>query len=445
MKQYLWAKVIAGLLALVALLYGISILDSDPQLRVTQDLTMADLEAGRMPAAGQHVRLREVWLLPAWVVEYSHSRRRGDHAHVHVAVGSRATAERAAAGEPVDAKLWMRLPQDFRTREAASAAMNREELYTRPQDHVGVINELPDSVREQTAGGNGLKSTATMRLEEGAEPSTAGEGAGFVAGGALALALVAAWLGADALSDRWRAGMAGEGFLVFQGTSRWLLLFGAVLLAAPVLLFLDASTWVDTHQLDSGLLVTLALLLAAGAWALWRQRLAYIVGPKGLERAGPGGRQPLVRWDQVEALSLAQRHFRGNVAVTYTLHTKDRKFSVGNGLFSGGVDKHDALGEALRARVYGRIAGPLLERLASGARVAFGALGVHRDGLIKGRLEAGELLPWRDIESTTLKQGKLRIKRQGKLLAWENVALGKLRNPELLLQLIEQRGLAASA
>lgn len=444
MKQYLWAKAIAGLLALAALLYGVSILDSDPQLRVTQDVAMAELEAGQMPRDGQHVRLRDVWLLPAWVVEYSQSRKRGDHAHVTVAVGSRTTFERAAAGEPVDIKLWLRLPEDFRTREAATAAMNRDELYGRPQQRVGLINALPDSLREQTTGGNGFTSAATMRLEEGAAPSTAGEGAGFVAGGVLALALVAAWLGADALNDRWRARLAGDGFQVFQGTSRWLLLYGAVLLIAPVLLFLDASTWVDAHQLDTGLLAALALLLAAGAWALWRQRLAYIVGPKGLERAGRGGRQPLVRWDQVEALSVAQRHFRGHVAVTYTLHTKERRFSVGNGLFTGGVDRHEALGDALRARVHSLVAGPLLERLAAGSRVAFGALGVHRDGLVKGRLDSGELLPWADIESTTLKQGKLRIKRKGKLMAWENVALGKLRNPDLLLQLIQQRGLAAS-
>ncbi|PTT91578.1 hypothetical protein DBR42_03540 [Pelomonas sp. HMWF004] len=445
MKQYLWAKVIAGLLALGALLYGVSIMDSDPQLRVMEEVNIADIEAGQMPREGQRVRILEVWLLPTWVVEYSHSRKRGDHAHVHVAIGSKATLDRAAAGQPVEAKLWMRLPEDFRTREAATAAMNRNDLYAKPQDRDGVINELPASVREQMGGGGPVTSTATMRLQEGAVPSSQGEGLGWAAAGLLALALVAAWVATDWFNDRWRQGLATEGFLAFQGASRWLLLFGAVLLAAPVLLFLDASVWVDAQQLDTGLLVTLVLLLAAAGWALWRHRMAYIVGPKGLERADRSGRTPLVRWDHVQALSVAQRHFRGSVAVTYTLHTDKRKFSVGNSLLKGGVEAHAALGQALGERVNGRIATALLERLAAGARVAFGALGACRTGLIKGKLDTGEVLPWGEIESTKLAEGKLRIKRKGKLLAWETVALGKLHNPDLLLHLIEQGGVPPAA
>ena len=118
---------------------------------------------------------------------------------------------------------------------------------------------------------------------------------------------------------------------------------------------------------------------------------------------------------------------------------------VGNGLFAGGVDKHEALGQALREQVSPRVWPGLLQRLGEGRRVAFGALGASREGLIKGRLEGGEVLPWSDIESTTLANGKLRIKRKGKLLAWENVALGKLRNPDILLSLIQQRGIGSAA
>ena len=54
-------------------------------------------------------------------------------------------------------------------------------------------------------------------------------------------------------------------------------------------------------------------------------------------------------------------------------------------------------------------------RLATLLGLGFGALGVHQNGLIKGKLSSGEMLPWADVESTTLKQGKLRIKRRGKL------------------------------
>ncbi|HEY9106156.1 MAG TPA: DUF6585 family protein, partial [Roseateles sp.] len=173
-------------------------------------------------------------------------------------------------------------------------------------------------------------------------------------------------------------------------------------------------------------------------------RRAWVVTPQGLERAGHGGQQPLLRWDEVDALSIAQSHFRGNVAVTYTLHAGERQLKLGNGLFKGGITAHEALGQALREQVQRRVGPALLERLARGERVAFGALGASSSGLIRGRLDGGELLPWSDIDSTTLKAGKLKIKRKGKLLAWENVALGKLRNPDVLLELIQQRGLASA-
>lgn len=442
MKQYIWMKVIAAGLALAALLYGVSIMDADPTLRVAQRVSMADIEAGQMPRDGQKVLVTDLWLLPTWVVEYSHSRKRGDHAHVHVGVGSRATFERAASGEPTEVKLWMRMQQDFHTREAATAAMNREDLYGRAQERDGVINEIPGSVREHITDGGQWTSKATMRLEDGATPSSEGDGVGFVAAGVVALLLVAAWLATDHFNDAWLRGLGGT---TFQGASKWLVAFGGVMLLAPLLTFFAASVWVDARQWDAPLMAGIAVLLAAAAFALWRHRVAYIVTAQGLARAGRSGSQTLLNWDDVDALSVAHRNFRGSVAVTYTLHAGDRKVKVGNGLLAGGVDKHEALGQALREQVSPRVWPGLLQRLGEGRRVAFGALGASREGLIKGRLEGGEVLPWSDIESTTLANGKLRIKRKGKLLAWENVALGKLRNPDILLSLIQQRGIGSAA
>lgn len=441
MKQYIWIKVIAAGLALAALLFGISIMDADPTLRVQQDVSMADIEAGKMPADGQKVRITDGWLLPTWVVEYSHSRKRGDHAHVTVGLGSRETFERAAQGQPAEVKLWLRLPQDFKTREGASAAMNDDALYLRQQPREGVINALPDSVRENIKSGGPLTSTATMRLEEGATPNSEGDGVGFVAAGVLALALVAAWLATDYVNQGWLRDLATNGATPFQGASRWLLAYGVALLGAPLLVFFAAGAWVDAQQLDPSLLGWALALLALAGFALWRHRVAFIVTPQGLERASRSGSQPLLRWDEVDALSIAQRNFRGSVSVAYTLHAGERKAKVGNSLFAGGVDRYKELGALLREQVNHRVAPPLFAKLASGARVAFGALGAHRDGLVKGRLETGELLPWADIDSANFADGKLKIKRKGKLLAWDNVALGKVRNPDVLIQLIEQRGL----
>lgn len=442
MKQYIWMKVIAAGLALASLLFGVSIMDADPTLRVQRDVSMADIEAGKMPPDGQKVRITDAWLLPTWVVEYSHSRKRGDHAHVTVGLGSRETFERAAAGQPVDVKLWLRMPQDYKTREGASAAMNDDALYLRQQPREGTINGLPDSVRESIKSDSHMKSTATMRLEEGATPNSAGDGVGFVAAGVLALALVAAWLAADYANQGWLRDLAASGAAPFQGASRWLLAFGVALLGAPLMVFFVAGVWVDAQQLDGALLGWTLALLALAGFALWRNRVAFVVTPQGLERASRGGSQPLLRWDEVDALSIAQRNFRGSVAVTYTLHAGDRKVKVGNSLFAGGVDRYKELGTLLRDEVNRRVAPPLLAKLAGGTRVAFGALGAHRDGLVKGRLETGELLPWADIDSANFADGKLKIKRKGKLLAWDNVALGKVRNPDVLIQLIEQRGMA---
>ncbi len=445
MKQYLWMKVIAGLAALGALLFGISIMEADPALRVTQEVSMADIEAGKWPPEGQLISVNDAWLLPTWVVEYSHSRRRGDHAYVHVGLGSRATFERAATGQPVDVKLWMKLPQDFRTREEATAAMNRDALYAGAQNHHGVLNALPESVRSSIHGDGHFTSSATWRLEEGSTPNSQGDGVGLVAAGLLGLLMVVAWLGVDHANDGWRRDLARADTTTFQGASPWLMAFGIALLMAPVLVFFAMSVWVDVQQLDSALITGIAVLLMLAAVALWRHRVAYLVTPQGLARAGRGGVQPLVSWDDVDALSLSQRNFRGSVQVTYVLHAGRRKHKVGNGLFTGGVDAHAALGQVLRDQVNRRLGPALWQRLAAGERVAFGALGASRDGLVKGRLETGELLPWHEIESTALKDGKLRIKRKGKLMAWENVALGKLRNPDLLLTLIEQRGVGAAS
>lgn len=445
MKQYIWMKVIAAGLALAALLFGISIMDADPTLRVMRDVTMADIEAGKMPADGQKVRITDAWLLPTWVVEYSHSRKRGDHAHVTVGLGSRETFERAAQGQPAEVKLWLRLPQDFKTREGASAAMNNDALYLRQQPREGVINALPDSVRENIKSDSHMTSTATMRLEEGATPNSEGDGVGFVAAGVLALALVAAWLATDYANQGWLRDLATSGATPFQGASRWLLAYGVALLGAPLLVFFAAGTWVDAQQLDTTLLAWALALLALAGFALWRHRVAFVVTPQGLDRASRSGSQSLLRWDEVDALSIAQRNFRGSVSVTYTLHAGERKAKVGNSLFAGGVDRYKELGQLLRNEVNHRVAPPLFAKLASGARVAFGALGAHRDGLVKGRLETGELLPWADIDSANFADGKLKIKRKGKLLAWDNVALGKVRNPDVLIQLIEQRGLGQAA
>jgi hypothetical protein len=445
MKQYLWAKVIAGLLALGALLYGVSIMDSDPQLRVMQEVNISDIEAGQMPREGQRVRLLDVWLLPTWVVEYSHSRKRGDHAHVTVGLGSRETLARASSGQPVDVKLWLRLPQDFKTREGAKAAMSDDALYLRQQPREGVINALPSSVRENIKSGGHMTSTATMRLEEGATPSSQGDGVGFLAAGVLALLLVAAWVAADYANQGWLQGLAANGSMPFQGASRWLLAYGVALIGAPLLTFFVASVWVDAQQLDGGLVAIAVALLALAGFALWRHRVAFVVTPQGMERAGRSGTRPLLRWDEVDALSLAQRNFRGSVSVTYTLHAGERKAKVGNSLFAGGVHRYQELGQLLRDEVNHRVAPPLLAKLAGGARVAFGALGAHRDGLVKGRLETGDVLPWDEIDSANFANGKLKIKRRGKLLAWDTVALGKMRNPDVLMQLIAQRGLSTGA
>lgn len=445
MKQYLWIKVIAGLLGLGLLLMGISVMEADPTLRETQQVTMEDIEAGRLPRDGQRVQLRDAWLLPTWVVDYSHSRRRGDHAHVHVALGSRATFQRAVAGEPVDVKLWLRMPQDYKTREAASAALNDPALYGRAQDHDGVVNALPDSVRDNIASGGGkLTTQATLRLEAGRSPGTKGSGAGMLAAGGMLLALVAAWLATDHANAAWRRGLAAAGVTPFQGASRWLIALGLVLLQAPLLAMFIATDWVDSQQLDGAALAFLALLLGVAGLALQRNRVAWLVTSEGLARAGRGGSQTLLRWDDVQMLGVAPQSFRGHVRVTYTLQAGARKLKVGNGLFAGGVADHEGLGELLRDQVNRRIGPALLARLAGGDKVAFGALGASRTGLIKGRLETGDVLPWAEIESSTLAKGKLRIKRKGKLLAWENVALGKLRNPDVLMHLIQQRGLAAA-
>jgi hypothetical protein len=441
LKQFLAMKALIALAGVVLFLYGISVVDTDPKLRVLQDVTMAQLEAGDMPREGQYVRITDARLLPVWVTVHSHSRKRGDHATVHAGLGSERTFETGVNGKPAQVAVWVTLKEDFHTKESASTAMNREELYRAPSARTGVFSALPESVRENA--NNGVwQSSASFRLEEGEVPSTKGHGIGMVGAGVLLVLLVAGWLVADHFADRWRAGLIPAGSApaqMFAGAAPWLLLFALGVLVAPVLMYLCLTDWVDEGRFDTPLVLGLLATLAVAAFALSRNRLALIVNDKGLARAGRKGVERLVSWDEVDGVSIQQRSGNGITQSTQSLHIGKRTVKAGSGFFQGGVHDHKAFGEAVREKISRRLAPKLIARLDAGERVSFGPIGACRDGLIKGsKLESGEMLPWAELASAEFAKGKLKIKRKGKLLAWDSVAVSKVRNLDLLVMLINQ-------
>jgi hypothetical protein len=441
MKSFWGLKAIAGLLGLALLIYGVSVIDSDPTLRVMQTVRMADVEAGQLPLSGQLVRLDDAWLLPSWVVEHSKSRRGGEHSHVTVGLGSRDSAERVARGEAVDVKLWLRLPTDHRTREAADQAMRQVELYTTAVPRTGVIDELSTSLRDTVAADGPWKSSATLRLHEGKTPSTAGHGIGMLAAGLVMLLFTAAWLLIDRQHDAWRDSLGGAGRTVFGGASPWLALGLLGGLASAALAYWVAELWVDSMRKDWTLMAIAFALLGASLAALWRQRLAFVVSADGLVRVGPGAPRTLLSWAEVDGITSVMQKVSGQLKASFQLHAGKKTVKLGTGLFSGGLAQPAALGGLLNEIVTQRVAPGVLARLSQGEQVSFGGIGVRREGLVKGGKAQGELLAWNDIQSITAEKGKLKIKKQGKRMAWDAIGLGKLRNLELLLSLVSHEGL----
>ena|GEM_PF-2737067 len=438
MKRNLLAKAIVALIALGLLTYGLMQMQSDPTLRDLQRIGIAALEGGGpKPRQDQYIQVTDGYLMPYYMINYSHSRKRGDSAHVFVPVGSKAMQDKAFRDEKIHPVLWVRLSQDFGTKEVADKAMQSPLRYERPYPVSGVADTLEDSVRDEMRKIAGLEITDPVALHEGSTPLSLGRGAEMAFAGGTLLLVVLLWAGGDVAGETWAKRLEVSGAAVFVGTSAMLILalVGAVVLVGAV--GEGVNHWVESRAVSPigvGLAVVGLVLLGIG---LWRNRSAVVVGADRLYLVRNGGREKLMFAD-VQGLLVDERKVKGVLVAKYTLLTAGKPFRVGSSWFRGGVDDARGLGALLRERVTQQIAPALQARIAGGERVSFGPLFVGHDGIGKGKAtDRAEVLTWQDIGSATLKNGQLKIKQKGKMFGWGTFAVSKIVNFDLLMHTLQ--------
>lgn len=438
MKRNLLAKAIVAVIALALLSYGLMQMQSDPTLRDLQRIGIAALEGGGpKPREDQYIQVTDGYLMPYYMINYTHSRKRGDSAHVFVPVGSLAMQEKAFRDEKIHPVVWVRLSQDFGTKEAADKAMQSPTRYQRPYPVSGVARELEGSVREEMQKVAGLQITDPVALHEGSTPLSLGRGAEMAFAGGTLLLVVALWAWGDIAGEAWAKRLEVSGAAVFVGTSAQLItaLVGAVVLVLAV--GEGVNQWVESRSVSPvGVGVALAGLAMVG-FGLWRNRAAVVVGADRLYLVRNGSREKLMFAD-VQGLLVDERKVKGVLVAKYTLLTAGKPFKVGSSWFRGGVDDARGLGALLRERVTQKLAPALQARIAGGERVSFGPLFVGHDGIGKGKAtERADVLTWQDIGSATLKNGQLKIKQKGKMFGWGSFAVSKIVNFDLLMHMLQ--------
>jgi hypothetical protein len=441
MKRNWVLKAIVFLLGVGLILYGVSEMQSDPTLRVLQQMSISQIEKGELPRQGQYVEIKDAYLLPVWVVNSRKSRKRGERAYVHVPVGSQATQQKMMEDQPGKSVLWIELSQDFGTAESANAAMQADEQYRRPYPVQGVVRELEHSIHEEGKQIRDLQLADTvLSIDIGSTPTSFGAGAGCLMAGALALLLLAGWLFSDHVSEKWMQTLRRPDVSVFAGKSPLLIL---TMVAGPVGMVLGGvamNIWFEERTLSLPLVLGALAAVAVAGVGLWRNRVAVVLAPEKLY-VFHGDKRTSLPLAEVDGLTLNERKVKGVLVAKYTLHHAGKTTAVGNSLFACGLDDAAPFGLAIRDAVLQRLAPVLLDKLNSGQPLSFGPFTVGLQGLSKGSNASGDVLAWSDVESAALKNGQLKIKQKGKMFAWGTYAVSKLRNLDVLLHILQAKGL----
>ena len=432
-------KALLALLGGVLLLFGLNETQSDPVLRQLQTVGIAELEQGKSIPQDQFLAVNDAYWMPYYMVSYSHSRKRGDEAHVFVPLGSLEMQKKAFDRQAVKPVLWVRLERDFKTKEIADAAMQEDAPYLKPYPVSGVVRELETSVREEMGKEGRLQIDRPLAMHAGSTPMSLGDAAGMALAGGLVLALVVLWTVSDLSAAKWLRSLAGPGVEVFAGRGGWA---AAAMVAAPFFVVLGGlamAGWTDDRSLPMGLIGLALLSLGIVAWALWRSRAAVLLGADRLEIVRNSQRSSVALAD-VTALVVDERKVKGVKVCKYTLLGPAKPVEVGSGLLKGALDDAAAFGASLRERLLQRLGPALAERVQRGEQVSFGPLSVSAQGLSKGKSGSGEVLSWAELQSAILKNGQLKIKQKGKMFGWGSFAAKKVHNIDVLMSIFQSRG-----
>jgi len=450
MTRHWRLKALAYVVGLGLLFFGLHELQADPALRTLHAVGIAEIEAGKAVIQdGEYVEVPDAYLLQPSVAAAGPA----GEVRVSAALGSRALQEAARSHPPVQPGLWVQLEPVYPSTETALAAMRPDALYQRPYPVRGVVRRLDEAARTQALQGGALQIESALAVHAGTSPPLLDVGRAVALAGCMVWALVGLWAWADGAADRWRSRLAREssGAEVHAGrspTMLWSLLGGAVVLIGlgmTVQGAVDAQggfPWGALALTVSGLLV-----FAAG---LWFSRVAVLLSTDAVEMVGHRKRSRL-RLDEVVALAVDEPAARrGPRLCTYTLHLASegegrarKPWRLGSSLFHGGLAQPTVFGAALRTRLVDRLAEAAAARIRAGEWVDFGPVVAGRAGLAKSRkkAEAGEVLPWAEIDSALVdRRGEMRIRRKGKAFSWAVFPAGRVLNRDALTRFMQNGG-----
>ena len=139
------------------------------------------------------------------------------------------------------------------------------------------------------------------------------------------------------------------------------------------------------------------------------------------------------RWDEItEVYQSMQRTHRFGRAVQriYTVRDASGRKSVLTGELAGIA----ALGETIQREVTARILPRYWEAYNQGKALQFGALGLSKEGISKGR----QVLAWDQIEEVKLERGSIVIKKEAGKLPWASITASSTPNLFVLTSMLEK-------
>lgn len=178
------------------------------------------------------------------------------------------------------------------------------------------------------------------------------------------------------------------------------------------------------------------IFLGFGVWAIneWRLKhnLRALVYPDGFIHVR-GGRVNAFRWDEIKEVyqSMQRTHRFGRAAQRiYTVKDASGQKSVLTGELAGIA----ALGETIQREVTARILPRCWEEFNQGKPLTFGALGISKEGISKGK----QLLAWDQIEELRLEWGGIVIRKKGKKLPWASITASSTPNLFVFTSMVDK-------
>jgi len=213
----------------------------------------------------------------------------------------------------------------------------------------------------------------------------------------------------------------------------------AVIIADIILLYIITAV---TGYIFYILIVIPIIAVIYGIYALIDCNLRIYQFANGLVRA-KGEKVDVIRWDQV-AFVIQNMRSRGygyawgsiigaaltNKSTPHSIvvqRTDGAKFK-----FSGTVQHVVQLIQTIQGAVTQAHMPRAIAAYDAGSPITFGTFVLSRQGLSNGR----ETLPWNEIQSVDIKNGKVLVKRVGKTFSWANVNISLVPNVLVFMSMI---------